>query len=314
MSAPADIVVLGSLNADLVQRVERVPRPGETLQGGNLETFGGGKGANQAFAAGRMGARTAMVGQVGDDSLGAMLLDSLRSAGVDTAAVGSADCSTGAATILVLPSGENLIVISAGANATLSPELAVTRLADLDGVGFLLCQLETPIETVERALAFAKQKGVTTILDPAPARTLSRDVLRHVDLLTPNETEALTLLEATGERIETVSQAKAAAKQLLGLGVGTVVLKLGPLGCLVAGAGFCEAVAGFEVEAVDTTAAGDTFNGALAVGLAEGKVLTEAARFANAAGALSTTRVGAQPSMPSREEVERFLREVVRES
>ena len=310
MSKPAGIVVLGSLNADLVQRVERVPRPGETLQGGNLETFPGGKGANQAFAAGRIGARTAMIGQVGDDSLGALLLDSLRSAGVDTSAVGAADCATGAATILVLPSGENLIVISPGANATLSPELAVARLAKLDGSGFLLCQLETPIETVESALAFAKEKGATTILDPAPARTLSWDLLRHVDLLTPNETEALTLLETPGERIETLSQVEAAAKQLLGLGVGTVVLKLGPRGCLVAGAGFCETVAGFAVEAVDTTAAGDTFNGALAVGLAEGKPLPEAARFANAAAALSTTKAGAQHSMPSRQEVERFLREV----
>ncbi len=311
MSAAANIVVLGSLNADLVQRVERVPRPGETLRGENLETFVGGKGANQAFAASRMGARTAMIGQVGDDSLGKLLLDSLRSAGVDTAAVGLADRPTGAATILVLPSGENLIVISPGANATLSPELAVARLANLDGAGFLLCQLETPIETVEKALAFAKEKGVTTILDPAPARTLSRDVLGNVDLLTPNETEALTLLGAAGERIETVSQAEAeaAAKQLLGLGVGTVVLKLGPLGCLVAGSGFCEAIPGFAVEAVDTTAAGDTFNGALAVGLVEGKVLPEAARFANAAAALSTTRAGAQPSMPSREEVERCLRD-----
>ena len=310
MTSP-NIVVLGSLNADLVQRVERVPRPGETLRGENLETFVGGKGANQAFAASRMGARTAMIGQVGDDSLGKLLLDSLRSAGVDTAAVGLADRPTGAATILVLPSGENLIVISPGANATLSPELAVARLADLDGAGFLLCQLETPIETVEKALAFAKEKWVTTILDPAPARTLSRDVLGNVDLLTPNETEALTLLGAAGERIETVSQAEAeaAAKQLLGLGVGTVVLKLGPLGCLVAGSGFCEAIPGFAVEAVDTTAADDTFNGALAVGLVEGKVLPEAARFANAAAALSTTRAGAQPSMPSREEVERCLRD-----
>ena len=309
MGAAADIVVLGSLNADLVQTVERVPRPGETLRGGNLETFAGGKGANQAFAAGRMGARTAMIGQVGDDSLGKLLLDSLRSAGVDTAAVGLADRPTGAATILVLPSGENLIVISPGANATLSPKLAVARLADLDGAGFLLCQLETPIETVEKALAFAKEKGVTTILDPAPARTLSRDVLGNVDLLTPNETEALTLLGAAADKIETIEQAEAAAKQLLALGVGTVVLKLGPQGCLVAGDGFCEAIAGFSVEAVDTTAAGDTFNGALAVGLVEGKVLPEAARFANAAAALSTTRAGAQPSMPSREEVERLLRD-----
>ena len=190
MSRHADIVVLGSLNADLVQKVSRIPDPGETLAGGNLETFGGGKGANQAFAAARLAGRAAMIGQVGDDYLGRLLTENLRAAGVDTSAVGLSDQPTGAATIWVLPDGENVIVISPGANATLSRELAASRLSALHGMRYLLCQLETPIETVERALSLAKRAGAATILDPAPARTLPRTLLRSVDILTPNESEA----------------------------------------------------------------------------------------------------------------------------
>ena len=307
MSNQADIVVLGSLNADLVQKVSRIPRVGETLQGGNLETFGGGKGANQAFAAARLAGRAAMIGQVGNDHLGRLLTENLASAGVDVSAVGLSDQPTGAATIWVLPDGENVIVISPGANATLTPDLAASRLAELRGMRYLLCQLETPIETVERAMGLAKHAGATTILDPAPARTLPRRLLSTVDVLTPNETEALTLLASPGDRIETPAQAEGAAMRLLELGVETVVLKLGHQGCFVAGPGICEHVSGFSVEPLDTTAAGDTFNGGLALALAEGKSLSGAARFANAAAALSTTRPGAQNSVPGRDEVERLL-------
>ena len=307
MNNQADIVVLGSLNADLVQKVSRIPRAGETLQGSNLETFGGGKGANQAFAAARLAGRAAMVGQVGDDHLGRLLTENLASAGVDVSAVGLSDQPTGAATIWVLPDGENLIVISPGAKVTLTPDLAASRLARLRSMRYLLCQLESPIETVERALAIAKHAGATTILDPAPAQTLPRALLRTVDVLTPNETEALTLLDSPGDRIETPAQAEDAATRLLELGAGTVVLKLGHQGCFVAAAGIREHVADFSVQPVDTTAAGDTFNGGLAVALAEGKSLSGAARFANAAAALSTTRPGAQNSIPGRDEVERLL-------
>ena len=307
MSRHADIVVLGSLNADLVQKVSRIPDPGETLEGGNLETFGGGKGANQAFAAARLAGRAAMIGQVGDDYLGRLLTENLRAAGVDTSAVGLSDQPTGAATIWVLPDGENVIVISPGANATLSRELAASRLSALHGMRYLLCQLETPIETVERALSLAKRAGAATILDPAPARTLPRTLLRSVDILTPNESEALTLLESQDSTIETEAQAREAAKQLLELGVQTVILKLGREGCVVAGDGISEHLPGFRVEAVDTTAAGDTFNGALAAALAGGESLFGAARFANAAAALSTTKPGAQNSVPDRDEVERLL-------
>jgi len=307
MSNQADIVVLGSLNADLVQKVSRIPLPGETLEGGNLETFGGGKGANQAFAAARLSGKAAMIGQVGDDYLGRLLTENLASAGVDMRAVGLSDQPTGAAAIWVLPGGENVIVISPGANATLSPGLAASRLAMFHGMRYLLCQLETPIETVERALRLAKAAGAGTILDPAPARTLPQTLLRSVDVLTPNETETLTLLGSPGERVETAAQAEQAAARLLELGVKIVVLKLGRQGCFVSRVGIREHVAGFAVEAVDTTAAGDTFNGALAVALAEGESLSSAARFANAAAALSTTKPEAQSSGPSRDEVERFV-------
>lgn len=307
MNETPQIVVIGSLNADLVQKVDRLPKPGETIAGGNLETFSGGKGANQAVAAGRMGARTSMIGQVGNDSLAALLLDSLRDAGVDCGSVGVAESATGTAVILVLPDGENLIVIAPGANATVTPALAAERLRVLEEGSFLLSQLEIPVASVERSLAAAKGRGATTILDPAPARTLAPELLRHVDFLTPNETETLTLLGESGLAMETDSDLDAAAKRVLALGPKAVVLKLGARGCLIATEEEIHRVPGFKVDAVDTTAAGDVFNGAFATALAEGKPLSTAARFANAAAALAVTRPGAQNSVPSRREVDRFL-------
>lgn len=301
------IIVAGSLNADLVQSVERLPRPGETISGGDLRIFPGGKGANQACAAGRMGARVAMVGQVGSDTLSSMLFDSLRSAGVDVQQVGIGGESTGAAAILVLPNGENTIVISPGANATLTPEVALPRLAALGPGKLLLCQCEVPIETVERALRHAKECGARTVLDPAPARPLTPSLLAAVDFLTPNETEAAVLLNRAQIPVDSLDETKAAALQLLRLGVGNVVLKLGASGCVVASGVDAQIVPGFEVEAVDTTAAGDTFNGAFAAALAEGRDPLAAARFANAAAALSVTKHGAQTSIPGRGEVEAFL-------
>lgn len=304
------IVVIGSLNADLVQNVDRLPRPGETIVGGNLQTFSGGKGANQAYAAGRMGAQVSMIGQVGNDGLASLLMQSLQSAGVHTGSVGEADLSTGAAVILVLPDGENLIVISPGANATVTPALAAHRLSGLDEGSYLLSQLEIPIESVQESLAVAKARGSVTILDPAPARELSPDLLRNVDFLTPNETETLTLLGEPGFQMDVDSDVELAARKILALGPKSVVLKLGARGCMIATVNGSHRVPGFKVSAVDTTAAGDVFNGAFATALAEGRTVPDAARFANAAGALSVTRPGAQNSVPSRREVERFLSEV----
>ena len=308
--APA-ITVIGSLNADLVQNVDRLPRAGETIVGGSLKTFSGGKGANQAYAAGRMGARVSMIGQLGNDSLASLLLTSLQSAGVDTELVGEADVSTGTAVILVLPSGENVIVISPGANATVTPALATGRLGSLRGGSYLLSQLEIPIESVQESLAVARARNATTILDPAPARPLPAELLRNVDFLTPNETETLALLGEPDLSMDVDSDVERAAGQLLALGPRSVILKLGARGCLVATEGRSIREPGFEVSAVDTTGAGDVFNGAFATAMAEGKTVRQAARFANAAAALSVTRPGAQSSVPSRQRVDRFLREAV---
>lgn len=301
------ITVIGSLNADLVQRVERLPRPGETLVGSDILTFSGGKGANQAFAAGLMGACVSMIGQVGGDGLASVLLKSLHSAGVSTESVGVADVSTGAAVIHVLPDGENVIVISPGANATLTPALAAKRLRGLVRGSILLAQLEIPIETVDRALQVAKQRGATTILDPAPARALPSRLLRNVDFLTPNETEAQTLLGGPSNALHHEAEIKRTASRLLALGPRAVVLKLGSRGCMVATPAEHIRLPGLRVQPVDTTAAGDAFNGAFAAALAEGRPIAESAAFANAAAGLSVSRPGAQASIPSRPAVERIL-------
>lgn len=304
-----EIVVVGSLNVDLVARAERLPRRGETIPGGDLALFPGGKGANQAHAAARLGGRVRIIGQVGCDAFAEILLRSLHDGNVDTAGIGVADRPTGTALITVLPDGENAILVSAGANATLTPDLAVARLLDLKRNSLVLLQLEVPVETVEACVALANSAGAVTILDPAPVRPLPGNLLRQVSFLTPNQAEAAALL-GDDKEVGTFEQARLAARRLLELGPRAVVLKLGPLGCLVADANGSEEVAGFPVKAVDTTAAGDTFNAAFAVGLAEGLAARAAARFANAAAALSVTRAGAQASAPSREEVEAFVAQV----
>lgn len=309
MGERPEIVVIGSLNADLVQNVDRLPKQGETIVGGSLQTFSGGKGANQAYAAGRMGASVCMIGQVGSDGLATLLLESLRAAGVSTDLVGESDSPTGAAIILVLPDGENVIVISPGANATVTPDLATERLGVVREGGYMLSQLEIPIESVEQSLAVAKERGAITILDPAPARPLSPELLANVDYLTPNETETVTLLGEPGFAMDDDADIELAAGKLLALGPRTIVLKLGARGCMIATGQDCYRVSGFKVTAVDTTAAGDVFNAAFATALAEGRVVPDAARFANAAAALSVTCPGAQNSVPTRREVDRFLSE-----
>ncbi len=247
-----------------------------------------------------------MVGQVGNDAFGPMLVENLRQAGVDTSAIGVSPGATGTAVILVLPHGENVIVIAPGANATLT---AGPR--DLERGSLLLTQLEIPLETTKCALRAARERGATTILDPAPAQELSADVLELVDFLTPNQTEAALLLGSDRE-VENSEEGEEAARRLVARGPATVVLKMGHLGVVIANGEGVQRVAGFAVDAVDTTAAGDTFNGAFAVALAEGRPVKEAARFANAAAALSVTRHGAQSSIPRRTEVDAFLANRVR--
>lgn len=305
------ILVIGSLNCDYVARVPRMPAPGETLTGSELQIHPGGKGANQAVAAGRMAdasLEVRMLGCVGEDAAGAMLLESLRGAGVENGTVRRlSDISTGSALIWVADSGENSIVVVPGANARLKPEDIQAQEPLYWKTRVALHQLETPLETIQTALELGQLRRVITILDPAPAQALSADVLRAVDILTPNETEAALLLgEKPGPM--NVEDAYATARRLLERGPRAVIVKLGANGVVFVNHLQQFHSPTFHVKAVDTTAAGDTFNGALGAAIAEGMEMREAVQFANAAAALSVTRHGAQPSVPSRKEVEELLK------
>ncbi len=299
------VIVVGSLNMDFVVQVDRLPRPGETLPGQEFRTIPGGKGANQACAVGRLGGRCRMVGRVGKDAFGRQLKAGLRASGVGVQGVReTAGEPTGVALIVVESGGQNVIVIAAGANGRLAPP----DLRAMDGArqGILLLQLETPLRTVAAAAARGRRQGLTTILDPAPARPLPPSLLRHIDILTPNESEARALLRRPSGEVS-VHQAASVAAAIRRLGPRTVILKLGAKGAWVQDGAGGRHVPGFDVKAVDTTAAGDTFNGALAVALAEGRPLGQAVHFANAAAARSVTRVGAQASIPTRRDVDAFL-------
>lgn len=311
MDAPlgvkADIVVFGSLNMDLVVRAPRRPDPGETVTGDDFKLIPGGKGANQAVAAARLGGRVVMAGRAGDDVFGRGLLESLRAAGVRTDQVKiTPGAPTGTALILVDANAENSIVVVPGANGLCSAGDA-GALAELMGTAkVLMVQLEIPLDAVRRAVDLARERGVTVLLDPAPAQPLPPELLRSVDIITPNETEASIL---TGRQVTDVKSAKLAAVDLLQMGARSVIVKLGARGALLAENNDFEHIEGFQVDAVDTTAAGDAFAGGLAAALVEGRKLRSAAVFANAAGALAVTRFGAQTSMPSRAEVEEFLKQ-----
>lgn len=303
------IVVLGSLNMDFVVTVEHLPAAGETVLGNNFKMLPGGKGANQACAAGRLAkdAPVRMVGRVGHDVFADHLKASLASAGVDvTAVAASRSLSTGVALIWVDQAGQNSIVVASGANLAFPAADVEGSRKSFRGAGFALFQLETPIDTVASALRIAREEGARTILDPAPAQRLSADLLAQVDVLTPNESEACLLLGRPASRVG-VGEAEDLAGALLRLGAKSVVLKLGDQGCFFSDGNVSMHSPGFPVKAVDTTAAGDVFNAALAVALNEEMPLMAALRFANAAGAISVTRLGAQASVPSRKEVDQLL-------
>jgi ribokinase len=298
----SSITVVGSLNMDFVVRVATLPRPGETVAGHGFVTLPGGKGANQACAAGRLGGRARMVGRVGGDIFGTQLRESLGAAGVDTASVAVTEgCPTGVALIFVEDGGRNEIVVAAGANAHLMPEDVTGSVLGAAG-DLLLLQLESPLETVEAAAALGAQRGMTVILDPAPARPLPDGLLRNVDCLTPNETEALLLLGRSGGDVP-LGEAAEVARALRSRGARSVILKLGDEGAFLDDGTTARHFPAHQVEAIDTTAAGDTFNGALAVALSEGREFPAAIAFANAAAAISVTRLGAQASIPTRADV-----------
>ncbi len=298
------LVVLGSLNMDLVIRAPRHPRPGETLIGSDFGTFPGGKGANQAVAIARLGQPVIMIGCVGRDAFGDALIATLQAAGVDTTGVTRGDAATGVALITLSAAGENTIVIAPGANGTVAPELVRNHEALIAGAAALLLQLEVPLPAVEAAAALAHTHGVPVILNPAPARTLPATLMRQVDYLIPNQHEAALL---TGLSVHTPEEAGVAADRLRRAGVGVVVLTLGEQGALVLMDNGPVLVPSFPVEVVDTTAAGDAFVGAFAVALSEGRTPVEAAIWGCAAGALACTVLGAQPSLPSREAVMALL-------
>ena len=297
-----DILVVGSLNADLVVRAPRFPQPGETISGEDLQVIPGGKGANQAVAAARLGARVSMLGRVGTDNFGDFLLDNLKSNSVDSRLIQRDDASTGTAIIVVDANGQNSIVLSAGANGKVK-DVDVNTASFLDHK-LLLLQLEIPIQTVLPAAKRAHESGLRVILNPAPAKELPNELISLSDYLIPNETE-LSLL--TDIPISDMISTEHAARALLEIGAKNVIVTLGSKGALIVTGSPAMHIETYEVNVVDTTAAGDAFIGGFATALLGDKSLEEAVRYGCACGALATTKFGAQPSLPTKEEVERFM-------
>ncbi|CAD6521093.1 Ribokinase [Paraburkholderia kirstenboschensis] len=299
----ARVAVVGSLNMDLVARAPRLPHPGETLAGRTFAQVAGGKGGNQAVAAARLGAQVSMLGCVGADANGAQLRAGLEAEGIDCAAVETGREATGVALIIVDDASQNAIVIVAGSNGEVTPETIARHEAVLAAADVVICQLETPPDTVQAALATARRLGKTVILNPAPATgPLPAEWLPLIDYLIPNELEAATL---TGLPVGSPEEAATAAAVLRAAGARNVLVTLGPRGVQAALEGAAPALYDApKVKAVDTTAAGDTFIGGFAAQLAQGASVDAAIRFAQHAAALSVTRAGAQPSIPTRAEVE----------
>ncbi|MHA6963810.1 ribokinase [Zobellella denitrificans] len=298
------LTVAGSINIDHVIRLPQFPRPGETLTGRDYRIVPGGKGANQAVAAARAGAATRFVACVGEDALADSLVAGFAADGIDTTAIDTvAGVNTGVALIQVNDNGENTIALAAGANGELTPARLERHSAALNCEQLLL-QLEIPLDTNLAAARAAKAQGARVVLNPAPARSLPDELLALVDLITPNETEAEQL---TGVAVSDDAGAAAAAEALHAKGIDTVIITLGARGVWLSERGQGRRVPGFSVQAVDTTAAGDTFNGALAAALQQGRPLAQAVRFAQAAAAISVTRPGAQTSVPFRAEIEALL-------
>lgn len=291
------IVVVGSSNTDMVIQSEHLPAPGETILGGEFFMNPGGKGANQAVAAAKLGGDVVFVARVGDDIFGQEAVAGFKLEGINTDfIVTDPEQPSGVATIMVDAKGENCIAVASGANNMLSPADVDQAMAQVDAADVLLMQLETPIETIEYVASLGSEKGKTVILNPAPAQALSDELLAKIDVITPNETEAEML---TGINVENLADAEKAAQALRDKGIGTVIITMGSQGAFVLSDSFTGMVATRKVEAVDTTAAGDTFNGALAVGMANGQAIEEALAFANKAATISVTRLGAQASVPS---------------
>jgi len=298
------IIVVGSSNTDMIVQLPRIPGPGETLLGGEFVMAAGGKGANQAVAAARAGGQVSFVAALGSDMFGDKALEGFEKEGIDVSHVRrDPKKPSGVALIFVADSGENSIAVAGGANGALKSTHLEASWFGPDTI--LVMQLETPLPTVKRAAQLARTAGGQVILNPAPACDLPDTLLRNIDILTPNEHEAALL---TGRKVTDETSARAAARKLRKRGVRCVIITLGAQGAYVANDTVEQLVPGFQVKAVDTTAAGDVFNGALAACLAEGADLLDAVRFAHAAAACSVQRLGAQPSVPTRARIDRQLK------
>jgi ribokinase len=299
------VLVIGSANTDMIIQVDRIPKSGETILGGEFTSTAGGKGANQAVAAARAGGAITFIARVGQDIFGAQAIAGYLSDGINTDhVIRDRTSPSGVALIFVGKGGQNSIAVASGANGKLSPDDIRKAKRAFSNVGVVLLQLETPLNTVKEAVALAVLSGARVILNPAPAQSLSGKLLKHIFLLTPNESEAELL---TGVPVENEVGAAKASEKLLARGVQNVIVTLGARGAYVAGKSVRQLIPGYKVKAVDATGAGDVFNGSLAVALAEGRSLLEAARFATAAAAISVTRVGAQASAPQRAEIDAAL-------
>jgi ribokinase len=297
------IVVVGSINLDLVAVADKIPAVGETLTGKDFQIHPGGKGANQAVAIARLGNPVRMIGRLGNDVFGTQLREHLETAGVDATGVATSEGASGVALIIVSSRGENSIVVAPGANAKVTPEDIDKNLHMIREAGIVLAQLEVPLETVEHLASVCAREKVPLILDPAPARELPEKLFAQIDWFTPNESEAAFYSGSKMTPAETASS-------LIKKGCRGVILKMGSSGVYLAPPDQpTESISAFTVKAVDTTAAGDAFNGAFAVGLMQGKAAHESAVFASAVAAISVTRVGAQPSMPTMTEARSFLSE-----
>jgi ribokinase len=304
---PKPIVVVGSINVDLVATAERMPAVGETVSGRTFQTFFGGKGANQAVAIARLSHPVCMIGKVGDDAFGPQLRQGLATAGVDVAAVEATAGSSGVALVLTNRQGANSIIVVAGANGQMSTDDLAKYRSLIETAGMVLTQLEIPMPVVEYLAQITKSLRIPLMLDPAPARPLSRALLQGLDWITPNETEVRVLLNMRDGDLS-LDAACQAAEELLRCGPRNVLLKLGERGAFLAlDNGQRILIPAYPVNAVDTTAAGDAFNGVFALGLVSGKSPEESAHYAAAAAAISVTRHGAQPSMPRADEVKAFL-------
>lgn len=298
-----NICVIGSLNMDLVVNVDAMPKPGQTIIGSNFKEVPGGKGANQAVAMARLNGNVSMIGKVGEDGFGQTLINSLKNDKVDTTYIQTAKGSTGVALITVDKNAQNSIVVSPGANFEVKEEDIDNNIKAIENSDIVVLQLETPLNTIKYALNKAKELNKYTILNPAPAVKLDDEIIKNVDLLTPNETELEII---SGVSIETEEDIQKAAQIMIEKGVKELIVTLGSKGSLYINKEKSMFKKAYKVEAVDTTAAGDSYTGALAVALSQDKGIADAMDFASKVGALSVLKEGAQSSLPTLEDVKNF--------